>query len=254
MALLYQKEGRVVTITINRPEALNAFDPETTFEFSEATTRFRDDRDAWVAIITGAGEKSFSAGADLKKLVPARVAKTYEPPPMIMSGLEIWKPLIAAVNGSALGGGLELALACDLRIAAEHAIFGLPEVKWSLIPGWGGTQRLHRLIPRAKAAEMLFTGEPIDAQEALRLGLVNKVVPYSELMSTAREWANKICENGPLAVSAAKEAMMRGGNMNLEDGLKLEFLLADHLVTGTDDGKEGPRAFAERRKPDFKAM
>ncbi|MFC1944139.1 enoyl-CoA hydratase/isomerase family protein [Chloroflexota bacterium] len=253
MALLYEKEGRVVTITINRPEALNAFDPETTFEFSEATIKFRDDRDAWVAIITGAGDRSFSAGADLKKLVPARVAKTYEPPPMIMSGIEIWKPMIAAVNGTAFGGGLELALACDLRIAAEHALFGLPEVKWGLIPGWGGTQRLHRLIPWARALEMLLTGEPIDAQEALRLGLVNSVVPKDKVVSTAREWADKICKNGPLAVRAAKEAMARGANMNLDDGLKLEFLLADHLVTDTEDAVEGPKAFVEKRTPDFKA-
>jgi len=150
-----------------------------------------------------------------------------------------------------MGGGLELALACDIRIAAEGVKLGVPEVKWNLIPGWGGTQRLPRVIPRAIAAEMLLTGSPIDAAEAYRVGLVNKVVPYAELMPTAEAMAQKIAQNGPLAVRAAKEAMMRGTSMTLDDGMQLELDLVDVLLD-SEDAKEGPKAFAEKRKPVFK--
>ena len=251
MALLYEKEDQIVTITLNRPDALNAYDWEQTQEFSKAIVDFRDDPDAWVAIITGAGDKAFSAGADLKKLVPA-AQETGQPEYVhIMTGLRIYKPFIAAVNGLALGGGLETVLACDIRIAAENARFGVPEVRWSVIPGWGGTQRLPRMIPWAKAAELLFTGTAIDAQEAYRIGLVNLVVPLSELMPTAKEWARRICQNGPLALRAAKESMMEGINMTLDEGLKLEKSLVDKLLM-TEDAKEGVKAFNEKRKPVFK--
>jgi len=252
MPVLYEESDKIATITIDRPQALNSFDPQTVKEFSEALISFRDSPDAWVGIITGSGKKAFSAGADLKALIPVMGEKTFVMPPMIMRGLEIWKPLIAAINGMALGGGLEIAMACDIRIAAENATFGQPEVRWGLMPGWGGTQRLPRFIPRAKAAELLLMGNTIDANEAYRIGLVNKVVPFDELMPTAREWAAKICENGPLAVRAAKEAMIRGLNMSLEDGLYLEKYLFDYL-TGTEDFKEGVSAFAEKRKPQYKA-
>ncbi len=144
-----------------------------------------------------------------------------------------------------------MLLACDIRIAAENATFGSPEVRWSIIPGWGATQRLPRMIPYAKAAELILMGTPIDATEAYRLGLVNKVVPLPELLPTAREWAAKICENGPLGVRAAKEAMIRGAGMTLEDGLRLEQVFLDLLST-TEDAAEGPRAFAEKRKPVYK--
>ena len=251
MALLYEKEDKIVTITLNRPESLNSYDWEQTQEFSEAIVKFRDDPDAWAAIITGAGDKAFSAGADLKKLVPA-AQETGQPEYVhIMTGLRIYKPFIAAVNGLALGGGLETVLACDIRIAAENARFGVPEVRWSVIPGWGGTQRLPRMIPWAKAAELLFTGTAIDAQEAYRIGLVNLVVPLSELMPTAKEWARRICQNGPLALRAAKESMMEGINMTLDEGLKLEKSLVDKLLM-TEDAKEGVKAFNEKRKPVFK--
>lgn len=251
MALLYEKEDKIVIITLNRPESLNAYDWEQTQEFSEAIVKFRDDPDAWAAIITGAGDKAFSAGADLKKLVPA-AQETGQPEYVhIMTGLRIYKPFIAAVNGLALGGGLETVLACDIRIAAENARFGVPEVRWSVIPGWGGTQRLPRMIPWAKAAELLFTGTAIDAQEAYRIGLVNLVVPLSELMPTAKEWARRICQNGPLALRAAKESMMEGINMTLDEGLKLEKSLVDKLLM-TEDAKEGVKAFNEKRKPVFK--
>ena len=169
-----------------------------------------------------------------------------------MRGLELWKPLIAAVNGLALGGGLEIALACDLRIASEGARFGLPEVTLGLIPGWGGTQRLPRVVPWCKAAEILLMGRPIDAQEAYRIGLVNKVVPPEAVMPTAKEWANTICQAGPLAVRAAKEAMVRGSSMSLEEGLRLESSLVAYLFS-TEDFTEGTTAFAEKRKPAYKA-
>jgi len=250
MPINYEKSEHIVTLTINRPEALNAFDPETFSEMSAALEAFRDDPDAWVAIITGVGQKSFSAGADLRKMIPA-LAEGYQAPPSIVRGLSIFKPLIAAVNGMALGGGLELVLACDLRIAAENATFGNPEVRWAIIPGWGATQRLPRAIPRAKAAELILMGNIIDAQEAYRIGLVNKVVPQSELLPTAREWASKICENGPLAVQAAKEAMVRGLNMSLDEGLALERLLFQNIFS-TEDAKEGLKAFAEKRKPQYR--
>ena len=169
-----------------------------------------------------------------------------------MSGLEIWKPLIAAINGFALGGGLEIVLSCDIRIAAETATFGTPEITIGIIPGWGGTQRLPRMIPWCKAAEILLMGKPIDAQEAYRIGLVNKVVPQDKVMSTAKEWAEVICQAGPLGVRAAKEAMIRGSGMTLEDGLRLEYSLFDYLL-GTEDFTEGTTAFVEKRKPDYKA-
>ncbi len=256
--VLYEQNERIVTITLNRPEAMNAVDPETQAEMVSAWTRFRDDETAWVAILTGAGEKAFSAGADLKKLVPstfgAAAARRHHELGLggITRGLEIWKPMIAAINGYCLGGGLELALACDLRIAAEHAAFGFPEVRWAIIPGAGGTQRLPRTVPLAKAMEMILTGETIDAQEAHRIGLVNRVVPRADLMSTALRFAETVCQRGPLAVRAAKEAVIRGLAMSLADGLRLEAFLSGTL-RGTEDAQEGPRAFAEKRAPHFKA-
>jgi E-phenylitaconyl-CoA hydratase len=260
MALLYTQQDRIVTITLNRPEAMNAIDPETHRELIDAWIRFRDDSEAWIAILTGAGEKAFSAGADLKKLIPQAFAAGTERARShndyglggITRGLEIWKPMIAAVNGHALAGGLELALACDLRIAAEHATFGLTEVRWAIMPGAGGTQRLPRTVPLAKAMEMILMAEPVDAREAHRIGLVNAVVPLAELMPTARRWAQTICERGPLGVRAAKEAVVRGLSLPLADGLRLEALLSGTL-RGTEDATEGPRAFAEKRKPVFRA-
>ncbi|MBI4634820.1 MAG: enoyl-CoA hydratase/isomerase family protein [Candidatus Rokubacteria bacterium] len=257
--VLYEQTDRIVTITINRPDAMNAIDPETHQALIDAWTRFRDDDSAWVAILTGAGERAFSSGADLKKLIPAAFAKgggAANPDQLglggITRGLEIWKPMIAAINGHCLAGGLEQALACDLRIASENATFGLTEVRWAIMPGAGGTQRLPRAVPLAKALEMILTAQQIDAAEALRSGLVNKVVPLPELMPTARAWAQTLCERGPLAVRAAKEAVLRGLSVPLRDGLRLEALLSATL-RGTEDAVEGPKAFAEKRKPNFKA-
>jgi enoyl-CoA hydratase/carnithine racemase len=169
-----------------------------------------------------------------------------------MHGLQIWKPLIAAINGVALGGGLEIALACDIRIAVEKARFGLPEATLGLIPGWGGTQRLPRIVPWAKAAEMLFTGKWIDANEAYRIGLVNAVVSPDKLMTTAREWAADICKAAPLAVQAAKEAMIRGTSTSLEEGLQIESELESRTMR-TEDFIEGTTAFIGKRTPNYQA-
>ncbi len=256
MVVDYNKEGRIAIFTINRPEALNAIDVQTNQELHEALVDFRDDPELWAGIITGVGEKAFCAGADVKDMLPFLKEHRDRPrdfPPTLMRGLELWKPLIAAINGAALGGGLEIALACDIRIASENARLGTPEVALGLIPGWGGTQRLPRIIPWCKAAEIILMGKPIDAQEAYRIGLVNKVVPLAELMPTAKKWAEAICEVGPLAVRAAKEAMIRGTSMTLEDGLRLENSLFAYLL-GTEDFNEGVKALTEKpkRKPVFK--
>lgn len=189
MIIDYKKEGKLAIFTISRPEALNAINVQAARELHDALVDFRDDPELWVGIFTGAGEKAFCAGADIKDMLPflkeILPATPWKMPATNMRGLEIWKPLIAAINGLALGGGLELALACDIRIASEKARFGLPEVTLGLIPGWGGTQRLPRLVPTCKAAELLFTGKIIDAQEAYRIGLVNTVVPPEAVLSTA---------------------------------------------------------------------
>ena len=256
MAIDYQKEGKIAIFTINRPEALNSMNVQAAQELHKAMVDFRDDPALWVGIITGAGDRAFCAGADIKDMLPFLKEhlqnRPWAMPDTPMRGLDLWKPLIAAINGMALGGGLEIALACDIRIASEKARFGVPEVTLGLIPGWGGTQRLPRMIPWCKAAELLLTGRPIDAQEAYRIGLVNMVVSPEAVMSTAKEWAEVICQAGPLAVRAAKEAMIRGSSLTLEDGLRLENALEAYLMS-TEDYTEGTTAFVEKRKPDFKA-
>ena len=255
MAIDYKKEGRIAIFTINQG-AVNAMNVQAMQELHEVMVDFRDDPDLWVGIITGAGERAFCAGADIKDMLPFMKEnlphRPWATPDIPMRGLELLKPLIAAINGLALGGGLEIALACDIRIASENARLGTPEVTLGLIPGWGGTQRLPRMVPWCKAAEILLMGRPIDAQEAYRIGLVNKVVPLEQLMPTARDWAEVICQAGPLAVRAAKEAMIRGCSVTLEEGLRLENSLEAYCL-GTEDFAEGTTAFAEKRKPVYKA-
>jgi enoyl-CoA hydratase/carnithine racemase len=252
MPVDYRKEDRIAFITINRPRALNSIDVETWQALNKAMVDFRDDPEVWVGIITGAGDRAFCAGADVRDTLPYMKERSHWLWPAAPKyGLDLWKPIIAAINGLALGGGLEIALACDIRIASENARLGTPEVTLGLIPGWGATQRLPRVIPWAMAAELLLTGKPVDAQEAYRIGLVNKVVPRDQLMSTATEYANAICQAGPLGVSAAKQAMLRGYSLPLEDGLRLEGSFFDYLLT-TEDYKEGASAFIEKRRPDFK--
>ena len=230
----YEKKDHIAIITLNRPEAMNAQNPELFYLMRDSFIDFRDDPNLWVAIVTGAGDKAFSAGADIKEALPLMRARRNEQDgiaPTIIRGLEIWKPIIAAVNGIAYGGGCELALACDFRIAAENARFAQTEVRVGAMAGGGGTQRLTRLIPRSKAAEMLLLARIIDAQEALRIGLVNEVVPLDKLMPKAMEYAETICQWAPLAVRATKEAMIKGADMTLNDGLRFERLLFNQIST-----------------------
>ncbi len=251
MSVYYEKDGPVVTMRLDLTKTLNRIDGGSFRDLGSALMDFRDDTEAWVAIITGTGDV-FSMGADHKTLLIPWAEKSYQEPPMITRGLfDIWKPLIAAVNGPARGGGVEIALACDIRLASENAYLQFPEVGRGLIPGLGGTQRLPRTVSPTKAAEMILMGTPVSAQEAYRSGLINKVVPLSQLLPTAKEWAAKICENGPLAVRRAKEAMIRGRNMTLEDGLRLELAFFEEMLQ-SEDYKEGLRALEEKRKPVYK--
>src|SRR5215470_1280830 len=208
--MLYEKRDRIAIVTINRPEAMNAFTPEMLLAMDAAFRDFDDDPDLWVAILTAAGDKSFSAGMDLKAAIPdmdERALGYGDHTKRPFS--DVFKPIIGAVNGFCIAGGLEFLQGTDLRIAAEHATFGLGEVRWGIIPTGGSHIRLPRQIPWAVAMELLLTGQPIDAQRAHQIGLVNRVVPAAELMSAAIALAEKICENGPLAVRTAKEIAVR---------------------------------------------
>ncbi len=245
----YVKEGKIAYITINRPEAMNSLSPEVMQGLRESMSDFRDNNDLWVAIITGAGDRAFSAGADIKGFVSGPgPSKSVEE----VRADTIWKPFIAAVNGFCLGGGCELAMTCDIRIASENAQFGQPEVNIGYMPGMGGTIRMPRFIPRALAAEILLTGNRIDAQTALRYGLISRVTTKENLMKTAKEIADTIITRGPLGVRATKEAMIRGYSMTLEDGLAFEKKLNGGL-RNTYDFVEGAKAFAEKRPPQYKA-
>ena len=261
MTIRFDIDGRIAVLTIDRPEVHNALDFETSDALVAAWERFRDEDDLWVAILTGAGERSFCAGADLrgvadfyKNLSSAQRLRRSELVPGlggITKNLAIDKPIIAAINGHCLAGGLEIALACDLRIASENASFGLPEVTRGIIPGAGGTQRLPRLVGPERALDLIMTGRRIDAQEAERIGLVSRVVAIEELQEQAMQTARLIAANGPLAVRAAKAAVWRGLDMPLEEGLRVEQLLAEP-VRQSEDAREGPRAFLEKREPEFK--
>jgi enoyl-CoA hydratase/carnithine racemase len=257
--VLYEKRGRIAIITMNRPERMNAIDPQTSAEMHEAFCDFRDDEGLWVAILTGAGERAFSAGNDLVAMSQMQqqgsnaVSAAYSRAPFggITRGFECWKPIIGAINGYCLAGGLEIAMSCDIRVAADHATFGLPEVTRAIIPGATGTQRLPRLIPMGLALELILTGGRFDVEWAYRNGLVNHVVQADQVMPKALAIAEAICENGPLAVRLAKEAAVRGSGMPLEDGLRLE-LEQSRKVLASEDAREGPLAFAQKRKPEYK--
>ncbi|HVF63367.1 MAG TPA: enoyl-CoA hydratase-related protein [Casimicrobiaceae bacterium] len=255
MSIDFTLEGHVATITINRPERMNAMDVEHYEALSAAWIRVRDDTAVRVAIVTGAGEKSFSAGADLKSFVNARPPLSEllltQKSPILNRGLEVWKPIIAAVNGYCLGGGMTLLLATDLRIAAEHATFSVAEVKRGVFPANGGTQRIAQQLPHAIAMELLLFGDSIDAQTALRWGLVNRVVRPAELMDTAREFAARLAQNAPLAVQAAKELAIRSRSVDLPTGLRMEQLFL-RILQQSEDVVEGTRAFSEKRAPVFK--
>lgn len=259
MSVLVERKDRVLTLTINRPEAMNALDPETRSELAERFREFQAEDDLWVTILSGAGEKSFCAGADIKKTIGASLEQSVwaRRRPFIQATdlyalLEtVTKPVIAAINGYALGGGLELALCCDIRIASEKATFGLPEVGLGIIPGAGGTQRLTRVVGVGHALNLILMGTRIDAGEAHRIGLVSRVVPPEGLMSAAQEAAETMCKRGPVAVRFAKEAVLRGADLTLRDGLLVENLLSN-LLRGTKDAAEATKAFAEKRPPEFK--
>lgn len=249
----YEKRGPIAVITINREERLNALDSWTSSEMHQAFEDFRDDNDLRVAILTGVGEKSFSTGMDL--VATARGENQFDGRPVPFGGftkrMPIYKPILAAINGFCLAGGMELALACDIRICTPDARFGLPEVRWAIIPGAGGTQRMPRAIPQAWANYLILTGEQMDAETARQVGLVSHIVERDELMDRALQIADVICERGPLAVRAAKESILRGGDMPLDHGLAYEDVMLAR-VFASEDAKEGPRAFAEKRKPDYK--
>ena len=250
MAVDYEKEGRIAIFTINRPEAMNALNRQVRQELDAAMADFRDDPELWVAIITGAGDRAFSVGADLKETRPG----PSEPEAGAMERMRadrIWKPFIAAIHGYCLGGGMELTMECDLRIAAENARFGQPEVLRGRLPGAGAPIRLPRFISRAKAAEILLMGQHFDAWEAYNMGLINKVVPVDRLMSTAREWAELICQAAPLGVRMSKECMIRGYSLPLDEALLLNQSLRRSIAI-TEDFKEGAQAFVEKRKPEYK--
>jgi enoyl-CoA hydratase/carnithine racemase len=221
MPIEYRKEGKIAFFTIDRPQVLNALSLDALNEFTEDMKDFRDDPQLCVGIVTGAGEKAFCTGMDLRSTLGLPTESLFGEGTFVR-GFKLWKPLIAAVNGYAFGGGLEIALACDIRIASQNAVFGLTEVTLGLIPGWGGTQRLPRLISFGKAAEMILMGKRISADEAYRLNLANKVVPLQDLMPKARQMAGEIAELDALAVQSAKEAMIRGSSMTLADGLRVE--------------------------------
>ena len=254
MSIDLSVEDHIALITINRPERMNAMDAEHYQALSQAWIRVRDDNDIRCAIITGAGARSFTAGADLKSFVP----KPMELPEMWLTqrdqllnrGLEIWKPVIAAVNGHCLGGGTTLLFATDIRIATPNATFNLAELKRGLVPGNGGTQRIMRQLPYAIAMEFLLTADTIDAETAARWGLVNRIVPHGELMDTAFTIARKIAGNAPLAVQAAKELAIRSSDIDLATGIRLETVM-NRMLWSTEDLQEGARAFNEKRPPKF---
>ncbi|MDE2397035.1 MAG: enoyl-CoA hydratase/isomerase family protein [Burkholderiales bacterium] len=245
----------IARITINRPERLNAMDAEHYRSLSQAWCTVRDDPAIRVAIVTGAGERSFTTGADIKSFLtaPADLSEMWltQRDLLLNRGLEVWKPVVAAVNGYCLGGGMTLLMATDLRVAAPHATFSLAEVKRGIVAGNGGTQRALDQLPYAIAMEMLLTGEAIDAETAARWGLVNKVVPADQLLDAAYAYARKIAANAPLAVQAAKELAVRSREMDRVTGLRFEAVI-NRMLSMTEDAKEGPAAFAAKRAPDFK--
>ncbi|OLD67458.1 MAG: hypothetical protein AUI52_00510 [Acidobacteria bacterium 13_1_40CM_2_68_10] len=253
--VLYGTKDGIARITISRPEKLNALDRQTVQEIDRVVASAGQDPSVGVLIITGAGEKAFVAGADIGELAsqtPVEGTAYARAGQAVLDRLErLGKPSIAAINGYALGGGLELAMACTLRVAAESAKLGQPEVALGIIPGYGGTQRLARLVGAGRALEMILTGEPIDAREALRIGLLNRVVPAAELLPAAEALARTILTRGPVALRYALQAVHEGLQTTLNEGLSMEAALFG-LCCATEDMREGTRAFVEKRKPAFK--
>ena len=248
----YEKRDRIAYVTINRPEVMNALHPPASDELSAVWDDFATDPDTWVAILTGAGERAFSAGNDLKWTAQHGMPRM---PKGGFGGIvardDIWKPIIAAVNGVALGGGLEIALACDIIVASETARLGLPEPRVGLMAAAGGVHRLPRSVPLKVAMGMMLTGRHVPAAEALRIGLVNEVVAQAQLMATAERWANEILECSPLSVQASKQAALMGLGKPLPEAIAGDYPLVQKLWR-SEDVVEGPVAFAEKRKPVWK--
>jgi enoyl-CoA hydratase len=263
--LLYERDGPIAVLTLNRPQAHNALTPELVCRLADAIRDFESDDRLRVAIVTGAGAKAFCAGGDLGTMIPllsgARAPQDdwdrrvlSEPFVMAASALRdypLYKPVIAAINGYCLAGGAEMILGTDIRVAAEHASFGFPEAKRAVIPFAGSMVRLPRQIPHALAMELMLTGEPIGAEQALRAGLVNHVVPAQEVLSKAQALARRIADNGPLAVQRIKETVVRASGMTLREGYALEDE-SRLVVLASEVAKEGPRAFVEKRPPRYK--
>jgi len=252
--LLVDVSDRIATITINRPKSLNALNRATMQELSDALEEIAGGKDVGVVLLTGAGEKAFVAGADvseMREFTPLQVLEFSRFGNGVLGNIErLPQPVIGVINGFALGGGCELAMACDILVASDNAKFAQPEVNLGIIPGWGGTQRLPRLVGRNIAKEIALTGEMISAQRAYEIGLVNRVVPQAVLMETARGIAGKILEKGPVAVSTAKSVMNRGIDLDLESACALE-AKAFAIMFSTGDGVEGMTAFLEKRKAQF---
>ena len=252
--ILYEEKERIGLITMNRPTKLNALNDETINELFDVFAKIKQNLKILVVIITGGGDKAFVAGADISELAQLTSHNAEE---KMLKGQDLFnkmenlgKPVIAAINGFALGGGCELALACTIRIASENAKIGQPEVNLGIMPGYGGTQRLSRLVGKGKAMEMMLTGDAITAQEAYRIGLVNAVYPKEQLMNAAYDLANKIIPKSPLSTKAILESVNHGLETSLSDALKLEAKLFRIVIT-TDDAQEGLKAYMEKRPPHF---
>jgi len=254
MAIDFELDDGIAIITINRPGRRNALDAEHYEALSQAWMRVRDDDAVRVAVVTGAGDKAFCAGADIKSWVGRDVELSElwltQKGQLLNRGLEIWKPVIAAVNGVCVGGGTTLLLGTDIRVAAPHAIFSLSEVKRGIIAANGGTQRIMQQLPYAIAMEMLLTGEAIDADTALRWGLINKIAPLEQLRDAALAIARKVAANAPLALQAAKELAIRSKDLDLAAGLRMEQLV-NRILHHSEDTKIAKAAFAEKRTPKF---
>ena len=254
MAIDFALDDGIAVITINRPEVHNALDAEHYDLLSRAWIRVRDDAQVRVAIVTGAGRKAFCAGADIRSFVgtPLPLEHTWltQREQLLNRGLEVWKPVIAAVNGYCLGGGSTLMLATDIRIAADHATFAVPEVKRGLVPGNGGTQRILGQLPYAVAMRWMMTGDSMDAKTAAHWGLVNQVVAPDDLMAAALDVARRIAANAPLAVQAIKELAIRSEDLDLANGLRME-QVTNRLLWTSADVQEGVKAFTEKRAPNF---
>lgn len=250
-SILYEKKDHVAVVTINRPEAMNALTVEMLLGIEEAMADFQKDPELWVAVLTAAGDKAFSSGLDLKEAAPLLTGGDtlgFDDTTKRQFS-DVFKPIICAVNGFCIAGGMEMLLGTDLRIASEHATFGLGEVRWGLVPLGGTHVRLPRQIPWAIAMQLLLTGKPIDARRAFEVGLVNEVVPADQLMPKAMDLAQKLCKNGPLAMRTAKEIAVR--SLELESGFVLEKALGQRVLA-SEDAREGPLAFAEKRPARFK--